>query len=203
VRQPLRLVTALLVSLLVTLAGLGVAAPAQADPVIDLNWANVTGQTLVKKPNVTITVPQSSFTAKLDLGTGQLTGDLKLPDLQMKMKLLGFVPVTSTVRLVPVGPTTAQVDLANSRITSTTTFTLQILRVSQDWLPKVNLVPATCTTSRPTTATLVNTTPIDLFNGTTLEGSYTIPSFRNCGALTPVLSLLIAGPGNTMKLTLK
>ena len=202
-RQPLRLVTALLAPLLVALAGIGVAAPAQADPVIDLNWANVTGQTVVKKPNVTITVPQSTFVAKLDLGTGKLTGDMKVPDLTMKMKLFGHIPVTSTVRMVPVGQTTANVDLAAGKITSTTTFTLQVTRVSQDWFPKLNLVPATCTTSKPSVATLVNTTPIDLFKGTTLAGTYEIPSFKSCGVLSPMLSLLMAGPGNTMTLTLK
>lgn len=202
-RQPVRLVAALLFSGLVALAGVGVAAPAQADPVIDLNWANVTGQTVVKKPNVTITVPQSTFTSKLDLGTGQLTGDMKIPDLTMKMKLAGAIPVTSQVRMVPVGPTTATVDLAGNKIVSTTTFTLQVLRVSQDWLPKLNLVPAGCTTSKPSVATMVNTTPIDIFKGTTLAGTYEIPKFKNCGLLTPVLSLLMAGPGNTMTLTLK
>jgi hypothetical protein len=200
VRHPLRLAAVLLVSAVVAA---GVGTPAQADPVIDLNWANVTGQTVVKKPNVTITVPQSTFTSKLDLGTGKLTGDMKIPDLTMKMKLFGHIPVTSTVRMVPVGQTTADVDLANSKITSTTTFTLQVLRVQQDWLPKLNLVPAGCTTSKPSVATLVNTTPIDIFKGTTLAGEYVIPSFKNCGALTPLLTLLMSGAGNTMTLTLK
>lgn len=202
-RHPLRLAAKLLVTSLIAAGGVSVAAPAHADPVIDLNWANVTGQTVVKKPNVTITVPQSTFNAKLDVGTGKLTGDMKIPDLTMKMKLFGHVPITSTVRMVPVGPTTADVDLANSKITSTTTFTLQVISVRQDWVPKLNLVPAGCTTSKPSVATLVNTTPIDIFNGTTLAGAYEIPAFKNCGVLTPVLSLLMAGGGNTMTLTLK
>jgi hypothetical protein len=203
VRQPLRLAATLLVSAAVAVAGISVATPAQADPVIDLNWSNVTGQTVVKKPNVTITVPQSTFNSKLDLGTGELVGDMKIPDLTMKMKLFGHIPVTSTVRMVPVGPTTAKVHLVNDTIDSTTTFTLQVLRVSQDWIPKVNLVPTGCTTSKPSVATMKNTTPIDIFKGTTLEGTYTIPSFKNCGLLTPALTLLMSGPGNTMTLTLK
>lgn len=202
-RHPLRLAAKLLVTSLVAAGGVAVSAPAYADPVIDLNWANVTGETVVKKPNVTMAVPQSTFNAKLDLGTGKLSGDMKIPDLTMKMKLFGHVPITSTVRMVPVGPTTADVDLANSKINSTTTFTLQVLSVRQDWFPKLNLVPPGCTTSKPSVATLQNTTPIDIFNGTTLAGAYEIPAFKNCGVLTPVLSLLMAGGGNTMTLTLK
>jgi hypothetical protein len=203
VRQPVRLATALLFTALVAIAGAGLSAPAQADPVIDLNWANVTGQTVVKKPNVTITVPQSTFNAKLDLGTGALAGDMKIPDLTMKMKLAGHIPVTSIVRMVPVGQTTANVNLAGNKIVSKTTFTLQVIRVSSDWVPQLNLVPAGCTTSKPSVATLENTTPIDIFKGTTLAGTYEIPSFKSCGLLTPVLSLLMSGPGNTMTLTLK
>lgn len=200
-RSPLRFAAALAVAAIVGAGSF--SAPAQADPVIDLNWANVTGETVVKKPNVKIVVPKSSFTSKLDLGTGKLAGDMTIPDLTMKMKLFGHIPVTSVVRMVPVGQTTADVDLGAGKITSTTTFTLQVLSVRQDWLPKLNLVPAGCTTSKPSVATMVNTTPIDIFNGTTLAGEYEIPSFKSCGLLTPVLSLLMAGPGNTMTLTLK
>ena len=36
----------------------------------------------------------------------------------------------------------------------------------------------------------------------TMEGTYTIPPFTGCGLLTPLLTLLLSGPYNTMKLDL-
>ena len=56
---------------------------------------------------------------------------------------------------------------------------------------------------RPSTLTLDNTTPVDLFQPITMVGSYAIPPFRGCGLLTPLLSLLLSGPGNTMTLNLQ
>jgi hypothetical protein len=202
VRHLPRLAAALLTSTLIAAAGVGIASPAQAE-VWDLNWSNVTGETVLAKPKLTVPVPQSTFNSKLDLATGQLTGDIKIPDLTVKMKLAGAIPVTSIVRIVSIGQTTGTVDLPNQKVDSTTTFTLQVVKVSQDWLPQVNLVKSGCTTSKPSVLTMKNTTPIDIFNGTTLSGTYAVPSFKSCGLLTPVLSLLMSGDGNTMTLTLK
>jgi hypothetical protein len=40
--------------------------------------------------------------------------------------------------------------------------------------------------------------PVDLFNGSTFTGSYTIPSFVDCGLLMdPLLTTTTSGPGNT------
>jgi hypothetical protein len=38
--------------------------------------------------------------------------------------------------------------------------------------------------------------------GGPLSGSYTFPPMHGCGLLTPVLNMLIPGPGNTFNLTL-
>ena len=107
------------------------------------------------------------------------------------------------MKIVPVGGLTGTVDLTASKLTTTTRFTLQVVDVHQDQLPKINLVKPTCRTSAPSTLTLTNTTPVDLFQPITMVGTYTIPSFTGCGVLTPLLSLLLSGPGNTMTLDLK
>ena len=85
-RQLPRLATTLLVSALLGIAGAGVAQPAQADPVIDLNFNNVTGETTLAKPKLTVAIPPATMKSKLDLGTGELKGDLAIPDLTVKMK---------------------------------------------------------------------------------------------------------------------
>lgn len=179
-----------------TIAGL--AQPAAADPIWQLHYANVTGSTHVAKPNATAAIPKSVVDAQLDLATGKLAGQVQVPDFPVTIRLLNAVPVTAITRLVPVGELTGT--LAGD-LTTTTTFTLRLVRVFQPSLPGINLVPRTCRTRTPTTATLRNTTPVNLFD-TTVAGTYTIPRFTGCGALTGVLDLLLAGPGNGLTLRL-
>ncbi|GAA0923198.1 hypothetical protein GCM10009557_92000 [Virgisporangium ochraceum] len=178
------------------------AVPAQAAP-IPVNFNNVTGTTHLAKPNVDVAVPTSVVQTQVDLDAKTLTGSAALAPLTAKLNLAHLIGVTSTVRVVPTGPLTGTIDLAASRLTTTTTFTLEVTNVHLDAAPAINLVPAGCRTSKPTTLTLQNTTPVDIFQPITTQGTYTIPSFTRCGVLTPLLSLLLSGPDNTMTLVLK
>jgi hypothetical protein len=202
VRPIHRISTAILTCLLVTAGVLGTGGPAQADPKFPLFWGNVTGETVLAKPGVTMAIPKSSFTATIDLADGAIAGDMKVPDLTMKMKLFGILPVTSIVRLVPVGQTVGKADLAAGKIQATTTFTIEVIRTSSDLTPKINLTPAGCTTSAPSAAPLYNTGPINLGGTTPLAGTFLVPRFKNCGLLTLLLTHLISGPGNTLKVNL-
>jgi hypothetical protein len=184
-------------------AGTMLAQSASADPVINLNFANVTGTTFLAKPKVTAVIPQSTINTQIDLGTGTLTGQAHIPDLTVKMTLLNLVPVTSTVSIVPAGDLTGTVDLANNKLSTTTRFSIAVRNVHLDATPGINLVPSGCRTRGTTSATLTNTTPIDLFNGTTVSGTYTVPSFTHCGLTTPLLTQLLSGPNNVLTLTLK
>lgn len=197
-RRTIRLVAAAFVA---TIVGVGIAQPARA--AIDINFNNVTGTTYLAKPKVTSEIPKSTIATKIDLDTGTLTGQASIPDLTVKLNLAHLIGVTSVVRIVPAGDLTGTVDLGNSKLSTTTRFTLQLRHVHLDAAPKINLVPSGCRTKQATSATLVNTTPIDLFNGTTVSGTFTLPSFTRCGLLTPLLTLLLSGPHNVMTLTLK
>jgi hypothetical protein len=176
----------------------GLAQPAAADPIWQLHYPNVTGSTHLAKPNVTAAIPRSTIDAQFDFATGKLVGQAQVPDFPVTIKLLNLVPVTAVTRMVPVGNLTGSL---GDTLTTTTTFTLRLVRVYQPSLPRVNLVPSTCRTRTPTTATLHNTTPVNLFD-TTVAGTYTIPRFTGCGLLTPLLDLLLSGPGNGLTLRL-
>jgi hypothetical protein len=202
VRPIHRISTAILAFALVGAAVLGSGGPAQADPKFPLFWGNVTGETVLAKPAVRMPIPKSSFAAVIDIADGSINGDIKTPDLTLKMKLFGFLPVTSIVRLVPVGKTAGKADLGAGKIQATTTFTIEVVRTSSDLTPKINLVPAGCTTNAPSAATIHNTGPIDLGGTIPMEGVFTVPAFKNCGILTPLLTYLISGPGNTLKINL-
>jgi hypothetical protein len=188
-------------ALFVVAAAVGLATPAQAANVIPLNFNNVTGSIFLAKPRVTTAVPTSVVNTQLDLDTGALTGQAHIPDTTVHLNLAGIVPVTSVVRIVPAGDLTGTV--TGPTLSTTTRFTLQVLNVHLDLTPGINLVPAGCRTSAPSSATLVNTTPIDIFNGTTVSGTFAIPPFVHCGLLTPTLTLLLSAPNNQLTLILK
>ncbi|GAB2694708.1 hypothetical protein [Thalassiella azotivora] len=183
---------------------LATAPAAQAEPV-HLEWNQVTGETILVKPDpdLAVQIPTSRFVADVDLATGELQGELTVPDLTVKTHILGFVPVTAVVKLKSVDATTGTVDLANDRITSTSRFEMQVTRVSQDWIPSLNLVKSGCRTAEASEATLTNTTPIDIFGETTLSGQFDVSGFTGCGLLTPVLTRMMSGAGNTLTITLK
>jgi hypothetical protein len=188
---------------LAVVTAVGLATPAQAANVIALNFNNVTGTIFLAKPNVTATVPTSVINSQLDLDTGALTGQAHIPDTTVHLSLAGVFGVTSVVRMIPAGDLTGTVNLTAGTLSTTTRFTIQVLNVHLDLTPAINLVPSSCRTSSVSTATLVNTTPIDLINGTTVSGTFTIPSFTRCGALTPLLTLLLSAPNNRLTLILK
>jgi len=202
VRPLRRLLATLTATLAVTATGLALAQPAQAAP-IDLVFANTTGSTFIAKQKVTAAIPTSVVKTSIDLDAKTLTGTAEIPDLTVKLKLANLIPTTSIVRIVPQGGLTGTVDLAANKLTTTTTFKLQVLRVFQDSLPSINLVSSGCISKTATSATLSNTTPIDIFNTTTVSGTYKIPAFTRCGLLTPLLTTLLAGDGNTLTLNLK
>ncbi|BAL88499.1 hypothetical protein AMIS_32790 [Actinoplanes missouriensis 431] len=188
-------------TLLGAAAAITAAAPAQAAP-MSIDFNNVTGTTHLAKPNVDVTVPTSSVKTMIDLDTKTVTGSVNLSDLTAKLKLANLIGVTSTVKIVPVGDLSGTIDLGASKLSTTSKFTLQVTNVHKDALPKLNLVKKGCRTVRPSTLTLNNTSPVELFKPITMEGTYTIPPFTGCGLLTPLLTLLLSGPNNTMKLDL-
>ncbi|HEX6567728.1 MAG TPA: hypothetical protein VF015_01115, partial [Acidimicrobiales bacterium] len=56
-----------------------------------------------------------------------------------------------------------------------------------------------CQTRTPITLTMSG--PVDLVNGSTFTGDFTIPKFKDCGLLTFAINLLIPGDGNTFTAT--
>jgi hypothetical protein len=194
-----RLLVALTALLATAVWAGGLAQPAAADPIGHLHYPNVTGSTTLAKPHVSAAIPQSVVDADLDFANGNIVGAAQIPDFPVTIRVANLVPVTAITRMVPVGQLTGHL---GDTFTASSTFTLQLVRVFQPSLPRLNLVPSGCRTATPTTVNLVNTTPINIFD-TTISGTYTLPRFTHCGLLTPVLDLLLSGPGNTLTLRLQ
>jgi hypothetical protein len=173
-------------------------SPAAADPDIPIDWT-IDASTHIVRLNQDVTVTGGSFVGSVDLGTGELTGDLTLPPATSQLKL-GSLPLANvTFEMVPVGPVSGTVDLATMTVTQTSSFNIRIAAIRPVLFP-INLVGRNCQTATPITVTMTGT--VDLAAGTTLSGEFAIPRFRNCGLLvTPVLNLIVPGDGNTFTAT--
>jgi hypothetical protein len=183
-------------------AGAAIAQPAHADTIFNLNYPHTTGSTFLAKPQVTAQIPTSTVMIAADLDTGTLTGTAQISDLTVHLNLAALVGTTATVSIVPAGDLTGTFNLTNATITTTTRFTIAVRNVHLDAAPGINLVPSGCKTRTPTSATLTNTTPLQVFGSTTVSGRYSVPAFTHCGLLTPLLTLLLSGPNNVLTLTI-
>lgn len=160
----------------------------------------INGSTFVKATNASLTLGPGTLKSTVDLNTGALTAKLNLPPATGSFKELGIVPVTATVALLQNGPTTGNIDLNTGAVTTTSNVTLQITSLSVAGLPVP--VGSSCESSTPASIMLTSQPGFSIIKGGTVSGTYTIPPFAGCGLVTPVLNLTIAGPGNTISLTL-
>jgi hypothetical protein len=188
-----------------------VAQPASAfpkgDPVIKFNY-RVVASTHIKKLNQTITPPPGRFKGAVDIATSKLKGSISLPPVSFTFSEAGIPLMTATAQIVQAKPVTGTLKLATLKVTATSTFNLRIIDAHASPglpgigalpVPPVNLVGNSCTTEKPISVTMSG--KANLAGTSTFTGSFTIPKFKTCGALTTVLNQLIPGPGNTFTAT--
>ena len=184
--------------LMLAALGLGVAPAASADTTIPVHW-NVNATTHPKSLNMDIVVPTGTFDGLINLDTGAITGNINLPPATSQIKVFGIPLASATFAMQPTGPITGHVDLSTFAVTVNSSFTFAITKASPSFAPKLNLVGNTCRGSKPVTVNLSGN--VDLANGSTFTSTYTVPKFTGCGLLTPILNLIVPGPGNTFTAT--
>jgi hypothetical protein len=189
---------ALLAVLATTLSGFVAARPASAEPILPIDWT-VDAQTHLNSLDLDVEVTGGSFVGQVDLGTGDITGDITLPPAETQLQLVGLPLAKVGFAVSPVGPATGHVDLTTLTATLTSTFDIKVPYVRPLGLPFVNLVGNRCQTSTPITLTLSG--PVDLTAGSTFSGTFAVPKFKNCGLATLGLNLLVPGDGNTFTAT--
>jgi hypothetical protein len=135
-----------------------------------------------------------SLAIAVNPATGNSTGDLKLADTTVPFNLFGFISGTATVRVIPAGKTTGTYSGGVATFHSADTIRLTSLSV----LGRTVLSGSTtCQTGVPADIVVKSGANFLLTDGGSLTGDYTIPQFTGCGSLTPFVSALAAGPGNT------
>jgi hypothetical protein len=176
-----------------------VAAPAaSADPKIPFSQ-DVYARTHLAKSGMDITVPPGQFDGTIDLATGEQTGTLTLPPATVTINLFGLIPAAdASFVMAPAGPITGHVNLATFEVDTTASFNVQLAELRPHGT-NLNLVGDGCTTMEPITVRMQGV--VDPAAGGTFASTYTIPQFEDCGLLTPVISALVSGPGNTFVAT--
>ena len=186
----------------VLLAASGVLASAgvaSADTVLHVRYP-VTGSTLLATPNATVQLGPGHLTTKADITNYTLTANLSLPDATGSFKELGLVPVTATTQFINDGPTTGTINPSTGAVSTTSNITIKIVSLSVAGIPQP--VGSSCETSTPASIQVSSQAGWSIIKGGNLAGTYTIPSFANCGLETLLINLTVPGPGNTITLTL-
>jgi hypothetical protein len=183
----------------IAVAGLVVAAPvasAAPDASILATYA-VNGSTSIASTKSTMALGPGTLAATLDVATGNFTANLDLPPATGTFTELGFVPVTATTEFIQDAPTTGKDVNGGIQSTSTITIKLTDVKVAGIEVP----IGDSCQTS-PATINLASDPGFNVLLGGNISGTYTIPSFSNCGFTTFIINAIIPGSGNTIALTL-
>jgi len=136
------------------------------------------------------------LTGSVDLATGELTGDLVMDASQTNVDLLGIRAATVGVEVAATKPIAGHVNFSDFSIEATASFNIKVLYVRPLGIKWLNLVGNRCHTQTPITINVTGKADPATFRAS-LSGTFEIPPFTDCGLTTPILTLLISGPGNT------
>ena len=178
------------------------AVPAQAWTADAI--ANIDLTTTIKKMNQTTTYPTGTFVGVLDSDKRTIVGAATIPAGTSRLKI-GALPLADvTTKVTQVGQSTTDItfDGWDWVLHTTQQVSVQIVSIRPVGLG-INLVGNSCKTA-PFTQTLdgrfhvTGTGPGTAYDYW-MTGTYTLPSFANCGLSTLMINLSIPGPGNMAK----
>jgi hypothetical protein len=161
---------------------------------LNLNYA-VAGSTHIQALGSDVKVGPGTLNVKVDLQSGNLAGDLALPDTTATFKIFGFLPGTAKVKLIPDGQTTGT--FKNNTVNSNSKETIRLTDVALFGFPLVSN-STTCQTKTPAEIPMVSGPDFSVQNGGKLTGTYTIPPLQGCGQFNDYISYFTAGPNNAI-----
>ncbi|MGM1063874.1 fibronectin type III domain-containing protein [Saccharothrix sp. Mg75] len=170
--------------------------PDAGPPVVRYGYG-LSGTTGIKAAGGSVAL-KGGIDAALDLSTGAFDADLRLDPTTGRFTLFRFVPVKVKIEFVQAARTTGTLTGGVLRSTSTATVTLP--HVSVLGIPVST--GRNCGTTTPASIPLESGPGFDPLAGGTLTGTYTLPPLKGCGPLTPLISALTSGPGNTIEVEL-
>lgn len=186
-------------TLTVPLAGSGATPGGGVEITMDIE-----GETFVRKANGIVPIT-GNIEADLDLSTGLFTGDLNLDPTSGTFDILhlgSWVNAEADIRF-------EQTDEVSGHLTNDGNLTAEANMYI--YMPKISVRlfgfrltiggGPNCRTIDPVSINLEGDDFAPLQGGD-ISGTYDLPALENCGGLEGILSLFMAGPNNTIDLTL-
>jgi len=155
------------------------------------------------------TIPLNGLiSSQFNLTQGSFTGDMHLDPTSGSFEIIqGWKRylATAQIEFEPVGITEGT--LVDGKLIATSSAYVKLPKVTKTLFGLVNWKiggGSDCRTVEPATFTITSADGeyFDALAGGQVTGTYTLPKLENCGILTSILSSKLAGPGNTIELTL-
>ena len=143
---------------------------------------------------------RGSLTLQHDPGSGRFTGNLVLDPSTATRSFLGVRLVSSTVQITAGSPVTGRIGADGAIIA---TVTVQAVITAARVAGWTLISGGSCRTRTHATVPLRSGPAFPLEQGGQLTGRYDRPPFTGCGWVTPLVNLLISGPGNTVVIDLR
>ena len=152
----------------------------------------VRGFLTVRKDSLRIPL-SGSLAVHADLDSGLFTGDLTLDQSTVSRRVLGASLFTAAVQITAESPVIGGID-HEGRMCATVTVDAAITAVRA--AGRMLIGSGSCRTASHAIVPLRSKPGFDLKRGGRLAGRYHRPPFTGCGWITPLVNLLVAGPGN-------
>jgi hypothetical protein len=134
-----------------------------------------------------------SLALRAEPGSGLFSGDLVLRQSTVSRTVLGVGLFSATVHIAAGSPVMGRVD-DEGRVFAAVTVDAVITAVHAAGRPLIS--GGSCRTAAEAVVPLRSRPGFELARGGRLAGRYHRPPFTGCGWITPVVNLLVAGPGN-------
>jgi len=145
-------------------------------------------------------VPLSgSLTVTADPDSGLFSGDLALRPSSIRRAVLGASLISATVQIEAGSPVIGRVD-PEGRMFAAVTVDAVIADVRA--AGRALIRDGSCRTAAQAVVPLRSKPGFNLEHGGRLVGRYRRPPFTGCGWITPLVNLLVAGPGNAVVIDL-
>jgi len=145
-------------------------------------------------------VPLSgSLTVTADPDSGLFSGDLALRPSSIRRAVLGASLISATVQIEAGSPVIGRVD-PEGRMFAAVTVDAVIADVHA--AGRALIRDGSCRTAAQAVVPLRSKPGFNLEHGGRLVGRYRRPPFTGCGWITPLVNLLVAGPGNAVVIDL-
>jgi hypothetical protein len=158
----------------------------------------VRGFLTVRKDSLRVPL-SGSLTVRADADSGLFSGDLVLRQSTVSRTILGVNLVRATVEIEAEPPVIGRID-DEGRMFATVTVDAVIAAVHA--AGRTLISGGSCRTATAAMVPLRSKPGFHLERGGRLVGRYQRPPFTGCGWITPLVNLLVAGPGNAVVIDL-